>query len=136
MPRSPDSARVLVVEDDADTRALLADVLAGAGWHVDVAADGETALDLAARQPPDAIVLDLILPGITGWEVAKRLDQLVGRAIPIVIATGARADLFRMPPYVACVIPKPYDPDSVVTTVRSMLHAARKGDAPTSRGAA
>ena len=121
--------RVLVVEDDPDTRALLASVLFDAGWHVDLAADGETALALAAQSPPDAVVLDLILPGATGWEVAARLGRQAGRAIPIIIATGARADLFRLPPHVACIIPKPYDPDTVVSAVRSVLRAARS-DSP------
>ena len=134
MPPSPPvaRARVLVVDDDADTRALLATVLADAGCQVDLAADGETALVLAALHPPDAVILDLLLPDTTGWEVAQRLgqqtSQQTGRPVPIVIASGAHARLFRLPPHVACVIPKPFDPDSVVRAVQSILRAARHAD--------
>ena len=125
MPPSPPAARVLVVEDDADTRALRAPVLADAGCHVDLAPDGETALALAALHPPDADVLDLLLPDTTGWELANRLGQQIGRPVPIVIASGAPAGLFRLPPHVACVIPKPFDPDVVVRAVQSILRSAR-----------
>ena len=118
------AAHVLVVEDDPDTRALLTGVLRDAGWHVVAAADGETALELAAQRPPDVVVLDLILPGATGWEVANRLGKQVGRPVPIIVATGARADLFRLPPHVACVIPKPFDPETVVRAVHSVLRGS------------
>ena len=130
MPPSPPAARarVLVVDDDADIRALLATVLADAGCHVDLAPDGEAALALAALHPPDAVVLDLLLPDTTGWEVANRLGQQIGRPVPIVIASGAHARLFRLPPHVACVIPKPFDPDSVVRAVQSVLRATRHAD--------
>ena len=131
MPPSPPAARVLVVEDDADTRALLATVLADAGCHVDLAPDGETALALAGLHPPDAVVLDLLLPDTTGWELANRLGQQIGRPVPIVIASGAHAGLFRLPPHVACVIPKPFDPDAVVRTVQSILRSARHTNSAT-----
>jgi signal transduction histidine kinase/CheY-like chemotaxis protein len=66
-------ARVLLIEDDAQSAELLQTQLAHAGYHVDVASSGETGLTSAAAHPPDAIVLDVSLPGIDGWEVIRQL---------------------------------------------------------------
>ena len=65
--------RVLLIEDDAQASELLQTQLTGAGYRVDVASSGETGLTSAAAHPPDAIVLDVTLPGIDGWEVIRRL---------------------------------------------------------------
>ena len=59
-------ARVLVVEDDPDVRDLMTVILSDAGYAVSTAGDGEEALRVAAETPPDAVVLDLLLPGATG----------------------------------------------------------------------
>ncbi len=67
------SARVLLIEDDPSAAELLRTQLSGAGYLVDVADTGETGLDAAGRCLPDAIVLDVGLPGIDGWEVIRRL---------------------------------------------------------------
>jgi signal transduction histidine kinase/CheY-like chemotaxis protein len=66
-------ARILLIEDDAQAAELLQTQLTGAGYRVDVATSGETGLTSAAAHPPDAIVLDVTLPGIDGWEVIRRL---------------------------------------------------------------
>ena len=126
-PFSYAAARVLVVEDDPDTRALLEATLEDAGLRVELAADGESALRLAAHHPPDAVVLDLMLPGLTGWEVAGRLSAVTGQPVPIVIVSAAPASVFRLPPSVACVIPKPFSPEAVASAVRSVVaaHAMR-----------
>jgi signal transduction histidine kinase/DNA-binding response OmpR family regulator len=72
-PATGTLARVLLIEDDAQSAELLQTQLTGAGYRVDVASSGETGLSSAAAHPPDAIVLDVTLPGIDGWEVIKRL---------------------------------------------------------------
>jgi signal transduction histidine kinase/DNA-binding response OmpR family regulator len=82
------AARVLLIEDDAQAAELLRTQLIGAGYRVDVADSGETGLAAAGQQPPDAIVLDVTLPGIDGWEVIRRLKanpRLAG--IPVFFAT-------------------------------------------------
>jgi signal transduction histidine kinase/DNA-binding response OmpR family regulator len=66
-------ARVLLIEDDAQASELLQTQLTGAGYLVDVASSGEAGLTSAAAHPPDAIVLDVTLPGIDGWEVIRHL---------------------------------------------------------------
>ncbi len=65
--------RILVVDDDADGADTLSMLLRQKGYDVDTASDGPSALGLAARTHPDAIVLDIGLPGMTGYEVAQRL---------------------------------------------------------------
>jgi CheY-like chemotaxis protein len=64
---------VLIAEDDADNREGYAEYLAGLGYRVAQAATGEDALAWARQLMPDVVLLDLALPGIDGWEVARRL---------------------------------------------------------------
>lgn len=83
---------VLVVEDSQSLAANIADYLESRGYLVDVAIDGVTGLHLAITQPYDVIVLDLMLPGIDGLTLCRRLRQDVQSAVPILILT-ARATL-------------------------------------------
>lgn len=83
---------VLVVEDNADLAANIADFLEGHGHQVDVAQDGVTGLHLAVTQPHDVIVLDLMLPGIDGLTLCRRLRQDAHSATPVLMLT-ARATL-------------------------------------------
>jgi CheY-like chemotaxis protein/anti-sigma regulatory factor (Ser/Thr protein kinase) len=64
---------ILLIEDDAQAAALMCTQLNGAGYRVDVAGDGETGLTAARAHAPDAIVLDVALPDIDGWEVIRRI---------------------------------------------------------------
>jgi CheY-like chemotaxis protein len=75
-PRRATTARhVLLVDDNVDAAEMLQAGLEQAGYSVAVAADAPSALDVAARQPPDAAVLDIGLPGIDGYELARRLRR-------------------------------------------------------------
>jgi len=65
--------RVLIVEDNADTREALQEALALDGYEVFASADGRTALDVARREQPGVVVVDIGLPGLDGYEVAQRL---------------------------------------------------------------
>ncbi|MCB0062813.1 MAG: response regulator transcription factor [Caldilineaceae bacterium] len=80
------SERVLVVEDDRRIRDLLRRGLIFEGYQVDVAEDGESALRLAREQMPDVVILDLMLPGIDGLEVCRRLRNASN--VPILILTA------------------------------------------------
>jgi signal transduction histidine kinase/ActR/RegA family two-component response regulator len=77
--------RVLVVDDNADAAALLADVVEGAGHEVRVAGDGPSALDVAATFAPDVAILDIGLPVMDGYELAARLRQRLGGAAPVIL---------------------------------------------------
>src|ERR1041384_6318651 len=80
---------VLVVEDNADLRDLYATYLASRGFRVETAADGVKALAQARAIPPDAVVVDLSLPHLDGWELTRRLRSDARTAhIAIVACTG------------------------------------------------
>src|SRR5687768_10713901 len=84
------AARVLVVDDDAAIRSTLARSLGAEGYAVDVAADGHEAIKAARDQTPDLVVLDLMLPGLTGLDVCRRL-RAAEHHLPIVLLTARDA---------------------------------------------
>src|SRR5262249_8660604 len=81
--------RVLVVDDDADLRETVADALRDAGWEVDLAEDGERALSLVARRPPDVVLLDVLMPRWSGRDFVDGLRRLK-RDVPVVVLTAGR----------------------------------------------
>jgi DNA-binding response OmpR family regulator len=89
---------VLVVDDNRDGAETLALLLQMSGYRVAVAADGEAALESAALAPPDVVILDLLLPRLTGWDVAVRLRERSAGKRPLFIAVsgcGQEADYRR-----------------------------------------
>ena len=81
---------VLVVDDDEEIRSLLRRGLAREGFQVFLAADGEQAIRLAAEQPVDLVVLDVLMPGLDGLEVCRRL-RAADERLPIVMLTARDA---------------------------------------------
>ena len=82
--------RILVVEDDDDVRHLLADALQEAGFAVATALDGSDALDQIDQHPPDAILLDLMMPVMDGWSFLQSFRAKPGAgAIPVGLLSGA-----------------------------------------------
>ena len=86
--REPEAISVLLVEDNPDLAANVADYLEARGYLVDVAMDGVTGLHLAVSQPHDAIILDLMLPGIDGLTLCRRLRQDANSAVPVLMLTA------------------------------------------------
>jgi DNA-binding response OmpR family regulator len=83
------SARILVVDDDPEIVNLFAYALRRAGYQVEGVLDGRAALERARQAPPDLILLDVMMPGIDGYEVARRLRaEAATAAIPIVMLTA------------------------------------------------
>jgi CheY-like chemotaxis protein len=80
--------RVLVVEDNHDARESLCLVLAARGWEVRDAADGAEGLRLALEWRPDAVVSDIGMPGLDGWELARCLRAALGAAVRLVALSG------------------------------------------------
>jgi DNA-binding response OmpR family regulator len=80
--------RVLVIEDSQDLAANLVDYLGAKGHLVDAAADGVTGLHLAVSHDYDAIVLDLVLPGMDGITLCRKLREEAGRATPVLMLTA------------------------------------------------
>lgn len=81
--------RILVVEDNPDNRILITDILETLGYIALVAEDGETGLAMAKTEHPDLILMDLSLPKLDGWAVARQLKNEDGMAhIPIIALTA------------------------------------------------
>lgn len=70
------AVNILVVDDDKNTRAYVAKILSGKNWHVDTAADGQTALLLVKNNSYSAVVLDYRMPGMDGLEVCRRIKEI------------------------------------------------------------
>jgi DNA-binding response OmpR family regulator len=79
---------ILVIEDNQDLAANLYDFLEGKGYQVDAAADGITGLHLALVHDYDAIVLDLILPGMSGFDLCRKLREEAGKDTPVLMLTA------------------------------------------------
>src|SRR4051812_36146015 len=82
--------RALIVEDDGDTATSTMVLLELWGFEAAVARDGAAALDLARETPADVVLLDLHLPDVSGYEVAKRLRAALGPDCPLLVAVTAR----------------------------------------------
>ncbi|MFA5909294.1 MAG: response regulator [Vicinamibacterales bacterium] len=128
---NPQSGKhILVVDDYADALDIWAIYLQTMGYRVSTAADGLSAVAQAERLLPDLVVLDLELPGLSGFEAAKRLrENPATREIPLIAATGyshaRQLDLARQSGFDAVVV-KPCDPDMLVQEIERLLPARRE----------
>ena len=84
--------RVLVVEDDPTAAQSIAFLLRHAGHEAEVAGDGPSAVAAAEANPPDVVLLDIGLPGMDGWQTARRLRHLDGPKRPLLVALTAHGD--------------------------------------------
>jgi DNA-binding response OmpR family regulator len=124
--------RVLVIDDEAPIRLLCRVNLEAEGIAVSEAGDGPGGLDLARAQPPDVILLDVMMPGLDGWHVAELLlDDPVTSDIPIVFLT-ARADVRDRARGIDLggldYITKPFNPVELASLVRGVLAAVERGE--------
>lgn len=118
--------RVLVVEDHHDLRQVFVTALTLAGFDTQQAADGPAALRLVEMEPPDLIVLDVLLPTLDGYSVRDEIaSNARTRDIPIVIVTGATVNADRL--NADRILRKPVDPLDIVATVRATLAAIAAG---------
>ena len=118
---------ILIVEDNADLRFTFRTALALAGFNVREAGDGYEALRIVDQTLPDLVVLDLLLPNISGTTVQQEIAaQALTRDIPIVIVTGSALEVDES--RVACLLRKPVLPDELVAAVKRCL---RSGSART-----
>jgi len=113
---------VLVVDDYADARFLLSYVLADAGFRLVYAENGPEAIAMAREHHPDAIVMDLHLPGMSGLEAARRIKADAALAtIPVVANTLSSAPVTADHAIFDAVCTKPSSPESLVEAVRRVL---------------
>ena len=114
--------RVLVVDDEPQILHALETTLRGAGYEVTTAGTGEQALILAATRPPDAVVLDLVLPGKSGVEVARELRTWMTTPILILSAVGDEADkVDALDAGADDYVTKPFGIDELLARLRAVL---------------
>jgi DNA-binding NarL/FixJ family response regulator len=121
---------VLVIDDDDCIRQLMDAALVLGGLRVTTAATGEEGLELAATIDPDVVVLDVHLPGISGYAVCAELRRRVGEAIAILFVSGERTEPFDRVAGLLIgaddYLTKPLAPDELVERVRLLLRRGHK----------
>ena len=121
-------AAILVVDDDASIRRMLARALGADGYRVEVAADGGAALAAVERSLPDAIVLDVAMPGLDGLAVARRLRDK-GLAVPVLLLTARDAVADRVAGLDAGAddyLVKPFATEELLARLRALLRRGRE----------
>jgi two-component system, cell cycle response regulator DivK len=119
------SKRILIVEDQEDNRAILRDLLTSAGYNLIEAIDGAEGVEVAQRERPDLILMDIQLPIIDGYEATRRIKgQADLKSIPIIAVTSyalsgdeAKARVAGCDAYVT----KPFSPRELLAIVRKYL---------------
>ena len=109
--------RVLIVDDEPTIRELVALALTDAGHEVDCAPDGTAALDLAERQRPELILLDVHLPGMTAEAFAQAERRRAGPRAPIIVFTAEDGAAHAARIGAAGYLPKPFDLDRLLEIV-------------------
>ncbi len=115
--------RILVVDDDADILRIVCTMLEGRGWTVQEAASGEEALEKARRDPPDLILLDILMPRMNGLEVLRRVRELVPAArIAMITAFGDVESYLEAMDLGACgYLNKPFEPEELLALIDRCL---------------
>jgi len=116
-------ARVLIVDDEADTCANLADILSELGYDVDTAQDGFAALALVAAKPYDVALLDLRMPRMDGLELYRRIREISAGTMAIVVTAYASSDTARSVLQAGAwqIVPKPVHVERLLTVVTEAL---------------
>lgn len=123
------NARILVVEDEPDISALVAYHLARESYRVRTVADGTEAIRAVEAEVPDLIVLDLMLPGITGQEVLRELRRRSEVNIPVIVLTALGAERDRVEGLQLGAddyMTKPFSPQELVLRVGAVLRRTRQ----------
>lgn len=120
-----DAPTVLVVEDEGDVAEVLSHSLRREGYRVLTASEAAEGLAVVLSERPDIVLLDVMMPGITGWEMLERMRQDdATRRIPVIMVTVLEEPRFveKAAEYDAAgYIQKPFRPEEVLRTIRSVL---------------
>jgi two-component system, chemotaxis family, CheB/CheR fusion protein len=121
-PKAARGLRIVVAEDDRDSMLMLAMILRDAGHEVRCAYDGGEALDAIRGFDPDVVLLDIALPTLSGWEVARRIRERCGHTRPLVVGVSGEyrlgadkvlSDIIGFDYYLL----KPYDPQLLIKLI-------------------
>ena len=120
--------RILVVDDDPRLAALVAEYLGEAGFRVSVVPDGRTGLERLKRERYDAVVLDLMLPGVDGLEVCRRLRATSDVPVLMLTARGQAMDrVVGLEMGADDYLPKPFEPRELLARLRAILRRRESG---------
>jgi DNA-binding NarL/FixJ family response regulator len=136
MAMANDWGEILIVDDDPGYRTFVANLLERVGHGTRHAENGKEALNVARTERPACVLLDVQLPGMTGYQVCQELRDEYGEGLPIIFVTGERTEaadrvaglLLGADDYVV----KPFDPDELLARVRRAL--VRSGQAASRNG--
>ncbi|HEX7592343.1 MAG TPA: response regulator transcription factor [Candidatus Limnocylindrales bacterium] len=119
-------ARILVVDDEPPIVELVRSYLVREGWTVDVATDGPTAVEKARTNPPDVIVLDLMLPGIDGIEVCRQIRTFSDAYVLMLTARSEEIDrIVGLSVGADDYLVKPFSPRELVARIKAVLRRPR-----------
>lgn len=122
-------SRILLIEDDVDLQELLTEYLGGFGFDVIAKGHPEAGLQAFRAAPPDLVILDVMLPGMNGFEVCRRIRQ--ESAVPVIMLT-ARGDVMDRVAGLEIgaddYLPKPFEPRELVARIQSVLRRSRGDD--------
>jgi DNA-binding NarL/FixJ family response regulator len=126
---------ILVTDDDDLLRTYVIDLLEQAGYAAFGAASGQQALELARRERPSLVVLDVLMPDLSGYEVCRQLRALYGPSLPILFVSGERREtadrvaglLLGADDY----LPKPFAADELLARIYSLVRRLLSGGAET-----
>jgi two-component sensor histidine kinase len=117
-------ASILIVEDDKGTGALLCDLLTAEGYEVDWTQDGDEALALIESGKPDLVLLDVMLPRVSGYDICKRIKAVEGLFTPVILLTARSTIKDKVRGFEAGgddYVVKPFVNDELLVRVRSMI---------------
>jgi DNA-binding NarL/FixJ family response regulator len=116
---------VLVVDDDTDFRRQTCRLLEQAGYVTRQAADGHAAVEIAREERPELVIVEVVLPEVSGYEICRQLRDLLGEGLPVVLVSGERTEtidrvaglLIGADDYLV----KPLAPDELLAHVRALM---------------
>lgn len=130
MSTSPNKASILIVDDQPENLLLLTSILKGSGHDVRQVKSGERALKMAAAAPPDLVLLDVMMPGIDGYEVCRRLKGRVDlKNIPVIFLSALNDSTDKVRAFAVGgidYVAKPLNPDEVLARVEAHLAIRRQ----------
>ena len=116
---------ILVVDGDPATGQEIADLLGGVGFDAQTETSGEYALGVASERRPQAVLLEVRLPGVSGYEVLRELRRRYGETLPIIFVSGERVEAFDRVAGLLLgaddYVVKPFAPDELIARVRRLV---------------
>ncbi|AKS40590.1 response regulator transcription factor [Wenzhouxiangella marina] len=114
--------RILIIDDDRELGSMLAEFLGGEGWSIELAHDGRAGLEAALSMEPAAVVLDVMLPGMSGFDILRSLRQR--SAVPVIMLTARGEETDRIVGLELGAddyLPKPFNPRELAARLRAIL---------------